>query len=471
MPTAVRDQCRISSRSGRRPTAPFHRSSFGFLVLLITNALLLASSPASSTADAAAFEVIVSKPSSSSSTTAGSIGGSAGHLFQSKYLGNSVVSNAKNLGYTGKIVLGTPSQSFNVVFDTGSDMIVITSDQCQGQHCSSMPHYTCNSCTKTPYSYNITYGDGTWGAGPIVADTVAIGGLVIQNQQILDVTKSALDLSSYGDGIAGLVGLMPSSPVTNAIPPLETIYKNKLLDMNVFSVYLTPSLKASQGGSFLFGGIDNTKFSGQLNYIPVSTGIGTSKGMWYADADGAFTGNVAVAGYTKSPWLFDTGTSFIAVPTSFAQAFHANIPGAAYSAQDQFFTLPCSGNATFAISFNGVKYEVPYLDYVARSSDTQCVSLVMPLGNYEMFILGDPFLRQVYVVYDFTAGASKIGLAPVNVTSTALGNEGLSGDPIPGGTVITPVSSNSAQTGKDIMSLWTVSTFAMTAIAWVLTIS
>ncbi|KAG0203351.1 hypothetical protein BGX28_004348, partial [Mortierella sp. GBA30] len=429
-------------------------NSFSFL-LLLTITTLLFSSPLTSTTHAATFEVLVSKQTTQTSAAKG-IGGSAGHLFQSKYLGNSIVTNAKNLGYTGTIVLGNPPQSFQVVFDTGSDMIVITSDQCQGTHCNDMPHYTCNSCTKTPYSYNITYGDGTWGAGPIVADQVAIGGLVIQNQQILDVTRSALDLSSYGSGVAGLVGLMPSSPVLNAIPPLETIYKAKLLDMNVFSVYLSPSLKSKQGGSFLFGGIDNTKFTGTLNKVPISTGTGTSKGMWYINADGAFAGSTAVAGYSTAPWLFDTGTSFIAVPTAFAQAFHANVPGATYSSADQVYTVPCSGNTTFGISFNGVKYEVPYLDYVATAGSSNgapvCVSLVMPLGNYEMYILGDPFLRQIYAVYDFTAGSSNIQIAPINVTSTSLGNEGLSGNPIPGGSVITPVSANSAM-GRDQQSI------------------
>ncbi|KAI1295076.1 Vacuolar protease A [Mortierella claussenii] len=442
------------------------------LLLVLLNSLFLSSSFFNvPLVDAATFEVMVFKPtaqvddssdssSSSSSSSisnsnkdikAGSVLAGAGHkLFKSKYLGNSVVTNAKNLGYAGTITLGNPPQSFEVIFDTGSDMIVITSNQCQGLHCNDMAHYTCTSCAKTPYSYNISYGDGTWGSGPIVTDAVSIGGLVVQNQQILDITRSGLDLSSYGPGISGLVGLMPSSPVLNAVPPLATIFQSKLLDMNVFSVYLAPTLRQNQGGSFLFGGIDRTKFVGDLNQVPISTLAGVREGMWYVDAENAFVGATPVTGYTKSPWLFDTGTSFIAVPTSFAQTFHASIPGAAYSAADQIYTLPCNGNQTFGISFNGIKYEIPYLDYVAvagagmGTSPSLCVSLIMPLGNYEMYILGDPFLRQIYAVYDFTPGASRIGLAKVNVTSVALGNEGLSGDPVPGGDVISPVKPSMA---------------------------
>ncbi|KAF9929184.1 Vacuolar protease A [Linnemannia zychae] len=437
-----------------RPQRPYRQNPLFLSLFVIFNVLLLSSfSPDTSTAHAAVYEIPVTKGGSSSGDSR--LGGMG--KFQAKYLGTTIVSNAKNLGYTGTIVLGNPPQSFEVVFDTGSDMIVITSDKCEGIHCKDMPHYTCNSCTKTPFSYNITYGDGTWGAGPIVADRVSIGGLVIQDQQILDVTQNALDLSAYGSHIAGLVGLMPTSPVLNAVPPLQTILKDKLLDMNVFSVYLTPSLVERQGGTFLFGGIDNTKFIGDLNYVPLATGFGTSKGMWYLTADKAYVGDVEVEGYTPSPWLFDTGTSFIAVPASFANAFHATIPGANYSDTNRAYTLPCKGNTTFSISFNGIKYTVPYEDYVATSDlkATTCVSLIMPLRNYNMFILGDPFLRQVYAVYDFNPGASRIGLAPVNVTDPSLGTEGLSGNPVPGGNAIGNAGHVS---GK---SLWSTVTIAL----------
>ncbi|KAF8962384.1 1,3-beta-glucanosyltransferase [Entomortierella lignicola] len=426
--------------------------------ILIANTIIPSTS-------AKVFEVKVSKQTSTPTTQS-----ELSSIFKSKYLGNSIVSNAKNLGYTGTISLGNPPQSFQVVFDTGSDMIVITSNQCQGSTCSSMAHYTCTSCTKTPYSYNITYGDGTWGAGPIVDDTVSIGGLTVKNQQILDVTMSALDLSSYGSQVSGLVGLMPLSPVDNAIPPLQTIYQDKLLDQNVFSVYLTSSLTAGQGGSFLFGGIDTSKFSGSLNHVPVATGLSTSKGMWYVNADGAYTSGIPVSGYTTSPWLFDTGTSFIAVPSDFAQAFHANITGATYNAANQVYFVPCKGTATFGISFNGIKYEVPYLDFISTggSMTTQCVSLVMPLGDYEMYILGDPFLRQIYAVYNFTAGASQISIAPVNVSNASLGTEGLSGGPVPGGSVINGTSSATSVTavaGNGVMSaILAMTVFAMMMI-------
>ncbi|KAF9964103.1 Vacuolar protease A [Mortierella alpina] len=377
----------------------------------------------------------------------------AGKLTSSKYVGNSIVTNSKNLGYAGNIVLGNPPQSFKVVFDTGSNMIVVTSNECQGAHCDAVSQYTCHSCTNTQRSYNITYGDGSWGHGPIVADTVAIGGLVIQNQQILDLTTSGMDLSSYGPGVSGLVGLMSASE-GSVTPPIATILKEKLLDMDVFSVYLKPTLNPNEGGSFLFGGIDKTKFVGELNQIPISTAQGVRAGMWSIDAEAAFIGDEPVPGYTKSPWLFDTGTSYIGVPTAFAEAFHALIPEAEYSTEDRYYLVPCTGEQTFGVTFNGVKYEIPYLDYIARATggSSQCASLVMPSMNSGLYILGDPFLRQVYAVYDFTPGARRIGVAKVNVTNHALGNEGLSGDPVPGGAIISPVEAPPSASGQSRFS-------------------
>ncbi|KAF9573103.1 Vacuolar protease A, partial [Mortierella alpina] len=364
----------------------------------------------------------------------------AGKLTSSKYIGNSIVTNSKNLGYAGNIVFGNPPQVFKVVFDTGSNMIVVTSSECQGAHCSAVSQYTCHSCTNTQRSYNITYGDGSWGHGPIVADTVSIGGLAIQNQQILALTTSGMDLTSYGPGVSGLVGLMSASE-GSITPPIASILKEKLLDMNVFSVYLTPTLNPNEGGSFLFGGIDKTKFVGELNQIPISTAQGVRAGSWSIDADAAFIGDEPVPGYVKAPWLFDTGTSFIGVPTAFAEAFHALIPDAEYSPEDRYYLVPCTGDQTFGVMLNGIKYEIPYLDYIARATggSSQCASLVMPSMNSGLYILGDPFLRQVYVVYDFTPDARRIGVAKVNVTNHALGDEGLSGDPVPGGAVISPV--------------------------------
>ncbi|KAG0200544.1 Vacuolar protease A [Mortierella sp. GBA30] len=420
------------------PPPQSFRPFLSISIILITLTCLVVRS------HAATFEVLVNKPEPRPRPDSSDAPLGSGKLTSSKYIGNTIVTNSKNLGYAGTIMLGNnPPQSFEVVFDTGSDMIVVTSNECQGTHCNDMDHYTCTSCAKTPWSYNISYGDGTWGNGPIVEDTVSIGGLVVQDQQILDIVKSGLDLSSYGPGIAGLVGLMPSSSVPNMVPPLATIFNQKLLDMNVFSVYLASTLQPSQGGSFLFGGIDKSKFVGELNYLPLSTAAGVREGMWYIDAEEAFVGDEPVDGYIESPWLFDTGTSFIAVPDSFAQEFHSQIPGSEYSEADQYYTVPCTGDQSFGLKFNGTTYEIPYLDYIARASgpSSLCVSLVMPLRNFGMHILGDPFLRQVYTVYDFTPGASRIGLAKANVSNASLGNEGLSGDPVPGGTVISPVDS------------------------------
>ncbi|KAF9951733.1 Vacuolar protease A [Mortierella alpina] len=435
-------QCAAAAPQLEPPQPRKHPRPQKLQPLLLLGALLLTLQCAILRTQAATYEVPVYKqappPESHNDNAGPSVDN--GKLTSSKYIGNSIVTNSKNLGYAGNIVLGNPPQTFKVVFDTGSNMIVVTSNECQGTQCGAVSQYTCHSCTNTQRSYNITYGDGSWGHGPIVADTVSIGGLAIKSQQILAITASGMDLTSYGPGVSGLVGLMSSSE-GGVTPLVANILKEKLLDMDVFSVYLTPTLNPNEGGSFLFGGIDKTKFVGELNHIPISTAQGVRAGMWSIDADAAFIGDEPVPGYVKSPWLFDTGTSYIGVPAAFAEAFHALIPDAEYSSEDRYYLVPCTGHQTFGVTLNGIKYEIPYLDYIARATggSSLCASLVMPSMSSGLYILGDPFLRQVYAVYDFTPGARRIGVAKVNVTNHALGDEGLSGEPVPGGAVISPV--------------------------------
>ncbi|KAF9438156.1 Vacuolar protease A [Entomortierella beljakovae] len=399
------------------------------------------------------FEIGVAKKAPSPSAVLTTPGN---RIVASKYVGNTILNNNNNVGYSGTIYLGTnPPQPLEVIFDTGSDLVVVTSDRCRGSKCGNANRYVCNSCSKTKYFHNITYGDGSWGSGPVVLDTLSLGSFIIQNQQVVDVTTSGMDLASYGPEVSGLVGLMPSSPMIGAVPPLMNLFKSRFLDMDVFSVYLAPTIKKKQGGSFLFGGIDHTKYVGELNQVPLSTMPGVFQGMWYVEADGAFVGDEPIESYRRSPWLFDTGTSFIAVPPSFAKTFHSNIPGAKYSAADKVYTVPCDGNVKFGVSFNGIKYEVPYFDYVAiagAEGSSTCISLVMQ-GDFDAYILGDPFLKQVYAVYDFTPGKSRIGIAKINVTNTNLGEEGLSGGPPPGGISVSPLGSSAGPNwSKIIMS-------------------
>ena len=122
-------------------------------------------------------------------------------------------------------------------------------------------------------SFNITYVDTTSVAGRLATDTVDMGNVHIDEQTFglpVDVNiGNPADLQ-----YSGVLALGFSSGSKATPGPVKTILESltPYLNQPVFTVYL-PS---NAGGYYEFGSIDNAKYFGQLNYIPVNS----SPGSW-----------------------------------------------------------------------------------------------------------------------------------------------------------------------------------------------
>jgi len=188
------------------------------------------------------------------------------------------------------------------------------------------------------------------------------------------------------------------------------------LETSLYSVLIFFSLVSitrsfcSQGGEYVFGGIDSSKFTGSLTYIPVS-----QEGYWQIAIDDAGYSGQSLG--QSSQGIVDTGTTLIIVGDAAAQAIHDNISGATNDPNNGWL-VPCSvaQDTTNYVSFSmgGTNFQVPLADLAYEDlgdGSGNCFSGVQG-GQNDLWILGDVFIKNNYCVFSQTSSPS-IGIAPL----------------------------------------------------------
>jgi len=254
--------------------------------------------------------------------------------------------------YYGQILLGTPPQAFQVVFDTGSSNLWVPSTQCgvfqvgaladSSRALSLTPrstpqlpcylHSKYDASKSSSYEPNgtafaIQYGSGSL-SGFLSTDTLTLGDLVVPRQTFAEATKEPglAFLAAKFDGIMGMA--YETISVDGVQPPWQNILKRKLVDQPVFSFWINRG--TGDGGEMVLGGVDPAHFVGEHTWAPV-----TRKGYWQIELDGVTVhstdgpqlcgdkgGCVAIA---------DTGTSLIAGPVDDIAAINAALSAASPS--------------------------------------------------------------------------------------------------------------------------------------------
>ncbi|XP_058683026.1 pepsin A-like [Poecile atricapillus] len=306
--------------------------------------------------------------------------------------------------YFGTISIGTPPQEFTVVFDTGSSNLWVPSVFCSSPACRNHNRFNpaeSSTFLSTNDTLFIAYGTGSM-TGVLGYDTVNVAGINVRNQIFGLAETEPGDFFYYTpfDGILGLA--FPSIASSGATPVFDNMMMENLVDRHLFSVYLS---RDSQGGSFvLFGAIDPYYTTKGISWIPLS-----AETYWQISMESVSFNGAAVACSRGCQAIVDTGTTLLAVPI---RAFRTLMRLLGASSSGEISCEAVSNLPSLIFHIHGKEFPVPPRAYVLRSNGFCTLGfqgMDVPTEEGELWILGDVFIREYYIIFD--RANNKVGLS------------------------------------------------------------
>ncbi|KAI0821610.1 protease [Trametes gibbosa] len=307
--------------------------------------------------------------------------------------------------WTGPITIGTPAQTFNIDFDTGSADLWVPHVNCTSFPCYGKSKFdpSKSSTAKAKLGhFSIEYADNSKVSGNVFTDTVSVAGVTVKNQYFSPATTVSPSFGSESDdGILGLA--FPEISNLKMSPFFQQAKYQGAVKKGVFGIKL-----AKSDSELYLGGTDASLYSGSLEYHPV-----TGNGFWQiAGASIAVGSQKSVSDFQT---IIDSGTTLIYGPPSQVAAFYALIPGAhIYDAQNGLYSFPCDGvPSDISFSWGGKQWTVSPENFnLGRVSLTQCIGAVLgkDLGlGTSTWLLGDSFMKNVYTA--FSTDSKSVGFA------------------------------------------------------------
>ena len=139
--------------------------------------------------------------------------------------------NIKNTQYVGRVGIGTPPQYLDVIFDTGSSNLWVTSCLCDSDACQLHACFDSSSSSsykEVGYDVEVKFGTGNI-EGFISQDTFSLGPLKIRGQNFGEITVENGDVfhTARFSGIMGLA--FPSLSAYDFTPVFDNIMAQDLL--------------------------------------------------------------------------------------------------------------------------------------------------------------------------------------------------------------------------------------------------
>ncbi|KAI0424238.1 secreted aspartic proteinase precursor [Xylaria sp. FL1042] len=299
------------------------------------------------------------------------------------------------------VQIGTPAQTLNLDFDTGSSDLWVFSTDTSSRYVNGQTQYSpsksSSSSKLSGAKWDIAYGDGSSSSGIVYTDVVTIGGLSVTKQAVESAQTVSSSFTSESD-LDGLLGLAFSSLNTVTPTQQKTWFDNikGSLDSPLFAV----DFKAGGvPGTYDFGFIDSSKYTGSITYATVST----RQGFWEFTASGYAVGSGSFKS-SSIDGIADTGTTLLYLPSTIVSAYYAQVSGSRNNAQAGGYTFPCSASLpdfTFGVGSARIVIPGDYINYAPYSGST-CFGGIQSSSGIGINIFGDVALKAAYVVFDST---------------------------------------------------------------------
>lgn len=311
--------------------------------------------------------------------------------------------------YFGTVTIGSPPQEFHVLFDTGSGNLLVPSTTCDGHACTKHQRLnTSRSTTSLSIAFankpdtpvgddgdqdvlNLVYGTGE-ATGVIVQDRVCVEKTCARANIVSAIEESDSPFADAPfDGIFGLgLAELSEAPAFNL---LDCMVRDKAIKTGMFSVFLGAT--DEEESEVLFGSYRADHMADKLFWVPVMR----SSGFWQVPLD-AITIHGRHLGSDNASAILDTGTSLLAGPPDVVNALLDQLNVA--SNCSNFASLP---DIAFVVANHTLSLSPQ--DYVDREVGEHGNECTVPLmtqdtkpGEGPVWILGDPFLRKYYTVYN-----------------------------------------------------------------------
>ncbi|KAI9845901.1 MAG: Type I transmembrane sorting receptor [Sclerophora amabilis] len=302
--------------------------------------------------------------------------------------------------YTCPVTIGTPGQTLQLDFDTGSSDLWVFSSELSAS--SQRGHDIFNPTESSSFenlsgaSWSISYGDGSSASGDVGTDVVKVGQTTV-NAQAVELARRVSSQFTQDTDNDGLLGLAFSS--INTVTPTSqmTFFDNAKsgLEASLF----TADLKHQAPGSYDFGFIDDSKYTGSLAYTPVDT----SNGFWEFTSSGYAVGSGSFRS-TSIDAIADTGTSLLLTSSSIVSAYYAQVQGARNNERAGGYTFPCSATLpSFTFGVGSYRAVIPgtFINYAPiDETETTCFGGIQSSGSIGFSIFGDTMFKAQFVVFD-----------------------------------------------------------------------